>query len=237
MHTHRAWWFDEQFKICKDTFSLGTIISIVDFVEHYMLQPQNEVQSQYYYSQQVTSFVQIAFMHAHDSTKQDKKIVIEYHFYISDDHSHLIEFLQGCFQLYYGNLRERYIRYNQYVICLENCTSQFKNARIFYRLSRMHVRIGVHHFWNFSEVGHGKGEHNGASACVKRVLAREELKYEGGAKLIDETTIVQWCNSTMRPGNQGNSTISRYFWLMRNFDVVGPMYIVIHLHDQVNCTH
>ena len=28
-HTHRARWLDEKFKLCKDTFSLGTIVSIV----------------------------------------------------------------------------------------------------------------------------------------------------------------------------------------------------------------
>lgn len=44
---HRAWSFELQFKLCKDTFPLGTIISVVEFVENYTLQPWNEVQSQY----------------------------------------------------------------------------------------------------------------------------------------------------------------------------------------------
>lgn len=43
MHTHRARWLDEKFKLCKDTFPLGTIVSIIDFAENYTLQPQNEV--------------------------------------------------------------------------------------------------------------------------------------------------------------------------------------------------
>ena len=42
-HTHRARWLDLQFKYCKDTFPLDTIVFIVDFAEKYTLQPQNEV--------------------------------------------------------------------------------------------------------------------------------------------------------------------------------------------------
>ena len=50
-HTHRARCLDFQFKLGNDTFSLDTTISIVDFAENYTLQPQNEVQENYYTSQ------------------------------------------------------------------------------------------------------------------------------------------------------------------------------------------
>ncbi|XP_057867281.2 uncharacterized protein LOC131074642 [Cryptomeria japonica] len=218
-HTHRARWLDEQFKLCKDTFPLDTIVSVIDFAENYALKLQNEIQSMYYHSTQVTIFVHIAFMHAHDSTEEDKKVIREYHFYISDDCTHSSEFVQGCFTVFYDSLRKRDIRYNQHLIWLDNCTAQFKNARMFYWLTRMHVTSGVQHFWNFIEAGHGKGEHDGAGACVKRALTREELKNEGGAMLIDAKTIVQWCNSTMGPGNVGKSMISRYFWLIRECNI------------------
>lgn len=36
-HTHRAQWLDLEFKLCKDTFPLDTIISVVDFGENYTL--------------------------------------------------------------------------------------------------------------------------------------------------------------------------------------------------------
>ena len=48
-HVDMARWQDEQFRICRDTFPLGTILSVVDFTENYTLQPQNEIQSQYYH--------------------------------------------------------------------------------------------------------------------------------------------------------------------------------------------
>lgn len=66
----------------------------------------------YYHSTQVSIFVHIAFMHADDSTEEDRKVVREYHFYISDDRTHLSEFVQGCFKFFYDSLRERNIRYN-----------------------------------------------------------------------------------------------------------------------------
>ena len=49
-HVDVACWQDERFKTCRDTFPIGTILSVVDFAENYTLQPQNEIQSQYYHS-------------------------------------------------------------------------------------------------------------------------------------------------------------------------------------------
>lgn len=65
--------------------------------------------------------------------------------------------------------------------------------------------------WNFTEAGHGKGDHDGASACIKRALSREELKYKGGATLIHEKSIIQWCNTIIGPGKEDESTVHRFF--------------------------
>ena len=100
-HIHRDRWLDFQFNLCKDTFPLDTIVLVVDFVENYTLQPQNEVQEKYYSSQYVSIFVHITFMHSPTSTKDDRKILREYHFYISDDRSHSTKFVYGCFLLFY----------------------------------------------------------------------------------------------------------------------------------------
>ena len=70
-----AQWQDEQFKLCRDTFPLGTILSVVDFVENYTLQPQNEIQSQYYHSKQVSIMVHITYKHEPDSTEENRVIL------------------------------------------------------------------------------------------------------------------------------------------------------------------
>ena len=73
--------------------------------------------------------------------------------------------------------------------------------------------------WNFIEYDHGKGEHDSVGACIKRALAHEELKYKDGAILIDAKSIVQWCNTTMGPGKEGESMVRRIFWLIDNTNI------------------
>ena len=81
------------------------------------------MQAKYYTSQQVSIFVHITFMHSPTSTKDDRKILREYHFYISDDRSHSIEFVHGCFQLFYGDLVNMGISYRQHIIWSDNCAT------------------------------------------------------------------------------------------------------------------
>ena len=129
-------------------------------------------------------------MHSPTSIEDNKKILREYHFYITDDRTHSMEFVNGCFQLFYKDLANRGITYHQHIIWSNNCTSQFKNVQMFYWLSKMHRLSRIQYMQNFTKAGHGKGEHDGASACIKRALAREELKYKDGAILKDAKSIV-----------------------------------------------
>ena len=47
---------------------------------------------------------------------------------------------------------------------------QFKFAKAFNWLAMQHARTNVRFLWNFFENGHGKGEHDGAGACIKHAL-------------------------------------------------------------------
>ena len=64
------------------------------------------MQSQYYNSIQIAIFVHITFRHAHDSTEEDRKIIREYHFYMSDDRYHSPEYVQHCFENFFEFLQE-----------------------------------------------------------------------------------------------------------------------------------
>ena len=99
-HSQYARWLDGQFHICKNTFPIGTILSIFDFAKNYTLAPQEEIQPQYYNSVQVIIYVHIAYRHAPDSTEEDQKILREYHFYMSDNKLHSSEFVQYCFKFF-----------------------------------------------------------------------------------------------------------------------------------------
>ena len=52
---------------------------------------------------------------------------------------------------------------------------QFKSAKAFNWLAMQHARTNVRFLWNFFESGHGKGEHDGAGARIKRALRQHEL--------------------------------------------------------------
>ena len=90
-HVHVARWQDEQFRACRDTFPIGTILSVVDFAENYTLQPQNKIQIQYYHSYQVSIMVHISYRHGADNTEENRVILKEYHLYISDDRCHNLD--------------------------------------------------------------------------------------------------------------------------------------------------
>jgi len=130
-HVDMARWQDEQFRICWDTFPLGTILSVVDFAENYTLQPQNEIQSQYYHSEQVSIMVHITYRHGPDSTEEKRVIVKESHFYISDDRTHDIHYMQHCFKLFYDHVIAMDIPFYRHLIWSDGCAGQFKNARVF----------------------------------------------------------------------------------------------------------
>jgi len=73
--------------------------------------------------------------------------------------------------------------------------------------------------WNFCEVGHGKGEHDGVGSCIKRARAREELNYKDNAKLTDAKLIVKWCNASMGTSNEGKSLVHKFFWLIDDTNI------------------
>ena len=51
--------------------------------------------------------------------------------------------------------------------------------------------------WKYFETGHGKREHDGAEACVKTSLQREELKLSIVSTILDAQSIVRWCTLVM----------------------------------------
>ena len=121
-------WQDEQFKIFQDTFPLKTILSVVDFAENYTLQPQNEIQSQYYHSEQVSIMVHITYRHGQDSNEEKRVILKESHFYISDDRTH--EITNTCMHqhhhalLFHDQFQSSSIHVAPFILCATNTTIQ-----------------------------------------------------------------------------------------------------------------
>ena len=84
-----------------------TIVSVVDFAENYTFPTQKEIQSEYYHSDQVSIFVHVLYINSQqdvygiESMCDNWDVIKEYHFYISDDHTHDTHFVQHCIEIFF----------------------------------------------------------------------------------------------------------------------------------------
>ena len=61
----------------------------------------------------------------------------------------------------------------------------------------LHKTYNVPHIWNYFETWHDKGENDGAGACIKNSLEREDMRFTRNPHINDAKSIVQWCSTTM----------------------------------------
>ena len=60
---------------------------------------------------------------------KDKRVILkEYHFYISDDKCHDLDFVQHIFQLFYNHLKDSIIQMEQQWIWFDGYVGKLKNA-------------------------------------------------------------------------------------------------------------
>lgn len=148
-------------------------MSIVDFADNYTFVPQNKIQSEYYHSHQVSMLVHILYGHVEQNvddierTSENRGVIKEYHFYINNDCTHDAHFIQRCFDKIYDSLKGCGIKFNEHWICLDGCAGQFKSSWSFFWLCCLHKKTHIKHCWNLFETGIGKGEHDGAGACIE----------------------------------------------------------------------
>ena len=108
-----------QFKKSREVFPSGTIFSIVDLAENYTFVPQNEIQSEYYHYDQVSIIYHILYRHTEknvdyiERTSENRHVIKEYHFYISNDCIHYTYFVQNCHDKIYDSLKSPGIKFNE----------------------------------------------------------------------------------------------------------------------------
>ena len=73
------------------------------------------------------------------------------------------------------------------------------------------------HIWNYFETGHGNRENDGAGACIKKSLKREEMTFKR-ALLRDVASIVKWCAYIMGEQATRKHLVQRIFWEVTNVD-------------------
>jgi len=136
------------------------IISMEDFAKNYSFQVQNEVQSMHWHSYQISILVHITYWSNpdFDMHDEDTKILIEYHFYISNDRKHDYEFVQHCFGLHWRYILDQRLPPRWHYVWFDGCTNQFKSSKPWYFVfmySNMTSECKM--MWSFLGSGHGKG--------------------------------------------------------------------------------
>jgi hypothetical protein len=91
-------WQDMQFKLCLKYVQPGSVILVIDFAKNYSFVIQNEVQSMHWHSYHISILIHITYRPNLNFDLNDAIffLIIEYHFYISDDHKHDSYFVQHC---------------------------------------------------------------------------------------------------------------------------------------------
>jgi hypothetical protein len=227
VHSFEARWQDAAFRECIATFPPGTVVSVADFAENYSFQIQNQIQSLYWRSQQVTIFVQITYRHAElavdgvESSAENLVIKKEMHFNISDSKEHGTVFVQHCFLKHLEWLKEKGVTVQKRQDWSDGCSGQFKSAHAWYFVARFEGLTGVPMSSNFFASGHGKGEHDGAGAVVKSGLRKHQL-LEDGSPLSNAAEVVELCRASLSGAalssyegrTAARAETTRTFWLV-----------------------
>ncbi|KAG0631145.1 hypothetical protein M758_1G230800 [Ceratodon purpureus] len=227
-HQFVARWQDTKFKQSVQDLKPGEVLSLIDFAENYSYKGQSEIQSQHWFSFQCTILVHITYR-INDSHNpedpQSKRLSTEYHYYISDDRVHDSLFVQHCLMLHWSALVAAGKIPSRHIVWSDGCASQFKGAKAFFFVAKYpsltvsdNLPTGCKLDWNYWGTGHGKGPHDGAGACVKRALRKEQLK-EDSVKLHNATDVVSFLRVEMNLPHAAYPNAKQH--VVRHFHLIG----------------
>ena len=192
-------------------FPNDVVVSIIDFVENYLFKEQNEIQSMHWYNYQVSILVHITYIQ--NASNEVQKVI---HFYVSNDKNHDTFFVQHCLLLHVEWLKQNNWFPKRHWVWSDGAASQFKAKQPFYFVARYFCITNIDMMWSFFGSGHGKGEHDGAGAVIKRTLTHEQLKANSWIlkSACDVVAFLQhrFCSAD----NQG---VRRIFWEVKESDV------------------
>jgi hypothetical protein len=138
LHNYVASWQDFQFKELFDSVAQQTLISCVDFSENYTLKVQNEIQSMHWHNEQITILVHITYRLNPDFSldNHEPMLLKETHYYVSDDKTHDLLYVQHCFMLHWDLVQSQGFIPKNHIVWSNGCSGQFKSGRAWYFISR-----------------------------------------------------------------------------------------------------
>lgn len=137
-HNFIAKWQTQQAKLLQGCLQRGSLLTHIDFAENYTFEVQNEIQSMYYHSDQVTILVQVTYSAAVglDVEEGGMQLIRETHYYISDDRMHDSDFAQHCLMLHWRWMQSREFNPSMHYVFSDGCAAQFKGAKAMYFVAR-----------------------------------------------------------------------------------------------------
>lgn len=137
-HNFEARWQVDQAKLLRQCLQRGTILTHIDFAENYTFQVQNEIQSLYFNSTQMTILVQVTYYTtaALDDANDTVQLVRETHYYLSDDRTHDTLFAQHCLMSHWRWFTSTKFTPHTHHVFSDGCAGQFKGARALYFVAR-----------------------------------------------------------------------------------------------------
>jgi hypothetical protein len=98
-------------------------------------------------------------------------LIIEYHFYINDDHKHDSYFVQHYLQKHWIYMVEEVYAPSIHFVWSDGYASQFKSHKPWYFVGHYpNLTSGCAMIWSFFGMGHGKGAHDGPRVVIKWFL-------------------------------------------------------------------
>lgn len=166
----------------------GEIFSLIDFVENYSFKHQDEIQEQHWYNFQLSILVHITYQLNPTWNLLDPnslRLITEYHYYIFDDRRHNNLFVQHAFNLHWGHWTTNGQFSKMHYMWNHGYANQFKGARSWFHVARYfrfticpELPFGCMMWWNYWGTSHGKGPHDGACACLKQAIKKNNWNLE-----------------------------------------------------------
>lgn len=137
------------------------------------------------FSFQIGILVHITYCHNpnYPIDLESKKIIKEYHYYMSNDRKHNILFIHHCFEFHWGNLQNLGVYLSKHQVQSDGYSGEFKSAQCWYHVAHYlqktigpYMPQGYKMLWNFFGSSHGKGEDDGACVIVKREFQIQQLR-------------------------------------------------------------
>ena len=108
VHNFIQHWQESKFKQCLSSFPHDAVLLVIDFSDNYTLQNQNKIQETNWHNFHISILVHIIYCHNPEFDlaldPEDKAILKEYHYYLSDEKSYDTHFVQHFFELHQNHM-------------------------------------------------------------------------------------------------------------------------------------